>query len=47
MITKFRAWHKTSKEIVDIDSINFNYGVFESIVYNTTCLLGEDEIELM
>lgn len=47
MIPKFRVWNKTNKEMVNIDSINFNYGVFESIVYNITCLLGEDEIELM
>ena len=47
MIPKFRAWHKTNKEMINIDGINFNCGIFESVGYNIKSLLGEDEVELM
>lgn len=47
MIPKFRAWDKTSKEMYDVEAINFNRGKFESIGYGVTSLRSADKVELM
>lgn len=47
MIPKFRAWDKTSKEMYDMEAINFNRGKFESIGYGVTSLRSADKVELM
>lgn len=47
MITRFRAWDKTDKEMYLVDEINFNRGEFESIGDGITFLREADEVELM
>ena len=47
MITKFRAWLKNDKEMIDVDEIHFDNGQLDFIGDAITFMRKADEIELM
>lgn len=47
MITKFRAWLKNDKEMIDVDEIHFDNGQLDFIGDEITFMRKADEIELM
>ena len=47
MNPKFRAWLKNDKEMIEVDTMNWFDGEFESIGDGVTFLCGANKIELM
>ncbi|RSJ46645.1 YopX family protein [Streptococcus gordonii] len=47
MITRFRAWLKNDKEMIDVDEIHFDNGQLDFIGDAITFMREADEIELM
>ena len=47
MITRFRAWLKNDKEMIDVDEIHWDRGVLDFIGDGITFMRKADEIELM
>ena len=47
MISKFRAWLKNDKEMIDVDEIHFDNGQLDFIGDGITFMRKADEIELM
>ena len=47
MITKFRAWLKNDKEMIDVDEIHFDNGQLDFIGDEITFMRKADEIVLM